>query len=313
MNTHHTLTTETRTTAGANTAAICEAALQHGIAPAPGEPDNREVWDPNDALEALGEALRILAHGFLPDGFQLADRREAFLWGVVNAAHAQVTQIEREVDKLAPDIKDLQRSQDGSEVQAGNLESAIERARNLGDQRDAFEIAREHACAIYREETGKVWRPRTGSHTARTATLTAASLEARDYLRAREKADIQAHLPEGTLIALAPGSHAFDDANQVWDLLDKVRAKHPVMVLVHGGGKTGVDRAAQRWADTRKVPQVLFAPDFDRHGKAAPFRRNDRMIELLPAGVVAWPGTGITENFITQARQHGIGVLHVGT
>ncbi len=108
----------------------------------------------------------------------------------------------------------------------------------LGDQRDAFEIAREHACAIYRDETGKVWRPRTGSHTARTATLTAAAIKARDCLCAREQADTQDHLPDGTLIALAPGSHAFDDANLVWDLLDRVRAKHPVMVLVHGGGKS---------------------------------------------------------------------------
>src|SRR3546814_16188988 len=30
--------------------------------------------------------------------------------------------------------------------------------------------------------------------------------------------------------------------------------------------------------------------------KAAPFKRNDAMLEVMPIGVIAFPGTGITEN-----------------
>jgi hypothetical protein len=31
------------------------------------------------------------------------------------------------------------------------------------------------------------------------------------------------------------------------------------------------------WAGSRKVPRVVFKPDWTRHAKAAPFKRNDRM------------------------------------
>jgi len=31
-------------------------------------------------------------------------------------------------------------------------------------------------------------------------------------------------------------------------------------------------------ADARKVPQVSFKPDWTRHAKAAPFKRNDELL-----------------------------------
>ena len=82
------------------------------------------------------------------------------------------------------------------------------------------------------------------------------------------------------------------------------------MVLVHGGGP-GVERIAASWAEQRGVHQVVCKPDWDRHGRAAPFRRNDDLLNLLPKGVIAFPGSGITENLVDKARQLGIPVQKV--
>ena len=49
--------------------------------------------------------------------------------------------------------------------------------------------------------------------------------------------------------------------------LDKVRAKHPDMVLLHGGSPKGAERIAACWADNRKVPQIVFKPDWARTAK----------------------------------------------
>ena len=45
--------------------------------------------------------------------------------------------------------------------------------------------------------------------------------------------------------------------------------------------------------------------------KAAPFRRNDELLNFLPKGVIAFPGSGITGNLVDKARQLGIPVFQV--
>ena len=115
-----------------------------------GEFDSRDIWDRDDALAALDEAFRIIAQGIAPDGTQLADERESMLWGFVNMLDAQTRRLERSADKLVPDMKDLQREQDGSEIKSFELEQITARAQNLGDKRDAFEELRDAAATAYR-------------------------------------------------------------------------------------------------------------------------------------------------------------------
>ena len=50
-------------------------------------------------------------------------------------------------------MRDLQRAQDGTEINARDLELLTEKAQNLGDRREA--IAEQ-----YRAKTDDVWRPR---------------------------------------------------------------------------------------------------------------------------------------------------------
>ena len=223
------------------TAMICENAALFGATPERGEFDPREVFDRDEAVTAVSEAFRIIAEGVAPDGFQLADEREHLLWGIVNAFDAQVRRLDRSVDRLAPEMRDLQAAQDGSEVKARDLELTTDRARNLGDRRDAFEQMRDAVAEHYRAETGEVWRPRRGSHTSQTGALTSAAVEARDFQRARMDRETKAHLPEGTLVAIAGGRDA--DAGAVFRSLDRAKAKYADLVLVHGGGP-GVEKIA---------------------------------------------------------------------
>jgi hypothetical protein len=45
-----------------------------------------------------------------------------------------------------------------------------------------------------------------------------------------------------------------------------------------------------------------------RHQKAAPFRRNDAMLEAMPIGVIVFPGSGVSANLADKARAKGIRV-----
>jgi hypothetical protein len=55
------------------------------------------------------------------------------------------------------------------------------------------------------------------------------------------------------------------------------------------------------------VPQIAFKPDWTRHAKAAPFRRNDAMLEVLPIGVLVAPALA------DKARRLGIPVWKFGS
>ncbi|MBV8912820.1 MAG: hypothetical protein JOZ05_07265, partial [Acetobacteraceae bacterium] len=68
-------------------------------------------------------------------------------------------------------------------------------------------------------------------------------------------------------------------------------------------------RIAACWADNRKVPQVAFKPDFARHKNAAPFKRNDQLLETMPIGLVVFPGSGISDNLADKAKKLGIPLL----
>ena len=287
------------------TAIVCEQAKLYGATPERDEFDPREVWDEASALGAVSVAFSVLGDA-APDGFQLGDERESLLWGFVNCLDAQVRRLDRSVDRLAPQMRDLERAQDGTEINARELELVTHRAHNLGDRRDAFERMRDAAADAYRAETGDTWRPRRGSHTSRTGHLTSAAIDARDFLRARKDRETRAHLPEGTLVAVAGGKEV-SDAGAIIARLDKAKAKYDDMVLVHGGGP-GVERIAAQWAERNGVHQVVCKPDWNAHGRAAPFRRNDELLNLLPKGVIAFPGSGITNNLVDKAVALGIPV-----
>ena len=65
-------------------------------------------------------------------------------------------------------------------------------------------------------------------------------------------------------------------------------------------------RIAAAFRPRLQITHVPFRPDWDRFKKAAPFRRNDQMLEVLPKAVVSCPGNGINANLVDKARKMGI-------
>lgn len=230
---------------------------------------------------------------------------EDLLWGFTNVFQRAGERIERELDSNEQAQKRLQREQDGSEVKSVELERVLDEGRTMIERRDAMEAFRDAFADQFRLHMRKPWTPRTGSKVNRKA-LTAALVDSRDFLNTRRWADKQVLIPPGERIYVSGGT-AFNDDRFIWSVLDTVFAKHPTMVLMHGGSKTGSERIAACWADSRKVPQMPFAPDFAKHSKAsAPFKRNDTVLETLPIGVIIFPGGGIQDNLFDKAKAVGI-------
>jgi hypothetical protein len=59
--------------------------------------------------------------------------------------------------------------------------------------------------------------------------------------------------------------------------------------------------------DCERVVGVISL-DWPKHAKAAPFKRNDQMLDIPPIGVMHFPGTGIQGNLADKAKKLGIPV-----
>lgn len=286
------------------TSRVLDELTLYGYHPLQDEPDSRPLPDAETAAAQLEAAVEALAAMF--SGTRLEPDLEEVLWSFVAIFHRRLDRIGRELDANEQAQRRSQDDQDGSEVKSVELEQLIAEGLSLIERRSAFELLRDHAAELFEGATGSVWRPRTGSMVSHR-TLTASMIDSREFVAAQRRAKTELYAPQGTRIAFAGGSDC-NDHERIWLVLDKLRAKHPDMVLLHGGSTTGAELIAARWADHRKVPQVAFKPDWNRHRRAAPFKRNDRMLEMLPVGVVVFPGTGITLNLRDKAKQLGIPV-----
>ncbi len=271
----------------------------YGWRPSCDEPDPRPLPDGDHVAGAVADIFDALIA-------TLADTRlepdlDDLLWSVSNVFHRAVLRIERQLDDNEQAQRRLQREQDGTEIKAVELENLTAQGQTMLERRDAFELMRGQAADHYERHTGSSWRPRTGSMVNHRH-LTSAMIDSRDFLAARRKADTEVMLPAGPKIALTGGLD-FDDHHLIWNVLDRIHAKYPDMVLIHGKSPRGAELVAAKWADNRKVAQIGFAPDWTRHGRAAPFKRNDAILELLPIGVIVFPGTGIQDNFADKAKK----------
>src|SRR6478672_12438192 len=232
------------------------------------------------------------------------------LWSTVNLFHRAADRIGRQLDDNEQAQRKSQRNQNGSEVRSVELERLTAEGITLIERRNCLELFRDQAIEQYEVHTGSPWRPRSSS-LVNHRTLTAAMIDSRDFIAAKRRAETEVMLPPGPKIALTGGLD-FNDHHLIWDRLDKVQAKHPDMVLLHGGSPKGAELIASKWATSRKVPQIAFKPDWAKDAKAAPFKRNDQMLDVLPIGVIVFPGTGIQENLADKARRLGIPVWKFG-
>ena len=279
-----------------------------GYKPFYDEPDTRPVPEPDEIAGAVSDIFDALA-STLTDT-QLEPDLGDLLWSTVNVFHRAIDRIQRKLDDNEGAQKRSQREQDGSEIRSVELERLLAEGEALLSRRDTLEAFRDSAAERHEQITGSVWRPQSGSLVNRRM-MTASIIDSRDFLTARRRAETEVLLPNGALIAFTGGPDC-NDHDRIWSVLDRIHAKHTNMVLLHGGTPTGAERIAACWADARHVSQVPFRPDWNRHAKAAPFKRNDRMLDAMPIGIVAFPGSGITGNLCDKARKAGIPVWRFG-
>lgn len=267
-------------------------------------PDPRLIPEDNVIAGAVSDIFDALIATMADTA--LDGELDDLLWSTVNMFHRATDRLERKLDDNEQAQKRGQREQDGSEIKAVELERLIETGQGLIERRDSLEVFRDSAAEHYLRTTGSHWSPRTGSQVNHRA-LTSAMIDSRDFIAERKRANREVLLPAGPKVAVSGGAD-YNDHKLIWDKLDQVLAKHPDMVLMHGKSPKGAEKIAARWADHRNVTQIGFAPDWTKHGRAAPFKRNDQMLDVLPIGVMVFPGTGIQENLADKARKLGIPV-----
>ena len=257
----------------------------YGYRPFTDEPDPRPLPEGDHVAGAIADIFDALIATL--EDTRLEPDLDDLLWSTVNVFHRANERIERELDDNEQAQRRGQREQDGSEVKAVELERLTAEGQTMIERRNAFELMRDQAAEHYERHTGSNWRPRSGSM-VNHRNMTSAMIDSRDFLAAKKRADNQVLLPAGPKIAFTGGLD-FNDHHLIWTKLDQVHAKHPDMVLLHGKSPKGAEKIAAKWADTRKVPQVGFAPDWTKHAKAAPFKRNDQMLDVLPIGSSSSP------------------------
>lgn len=280
----------------------------HGYRPFADEPDQRLLPDGNQVAGAVADIFDALI-GTLEDT-PLEPDLDDLLWSTVNVFHRAGERIARELDENEQAQKRAQREQDGSEVKSVDLERLIAEGKTLIERQNAIELMRDQAAEHYERHVGKPWLPRSGSK-VNHRNLTAAMIDSRDFLMAKKLAEQQVLLPPGPKI-IVTGGLDYNDHRLIWLKLDQVHEKHPDMVLVHGKSPKGAEKIASLWAKNRGVPQIGFAPNWTKHGRAAPFKRNDEILQIVPKGVLHFPGTGINDNLADKARKLGIPVWKHG-
>ncbi len=60
--------------------------------------------------------------------------------------------------------------------------------------------------------------------------------------------------------------------------------------LIISGGAGGVDTLAEEYADKHRISKLIIRPEYALYGKAAPLKRNEKMVDMADAVLVVWDG-----------------------
>lgn len=287
-----------------STAVVISELQLYGYRPGSDEPDPRPL--PEDRVVAGAVADIFDAFVATLTDTRLEPDVEDLLWAQVNLFHRAAARVERALDANEAAQKQSQREQDGSELRSVELERLVAEGLSLIERRMAIELFRDTAAELYERHIGSPWRPQSGSLISHR-TMTAAMIDSRDFIAAKRRAELEPLMPAGARIAFTGGLDC-EDHNAIWAALDKAHAKHADMVLLHGGAPRGAECIAAAWARNRGVVQIVFKPNWARHAKAAPFKRNDALLAAMPIGLIAFPGSGISANLADKAKAMGVPV-----
>lgn len=110
---------------------------------------------------------------------------------------------------------------------------------------------------------------------------------------------------------LVTGGRDYQDREQLFATLDKIHAKKPITVVIHGDA-AGADSLAREWATANGVAELPFAADWNKHYGRAGNVRNAIMLRFgRPDLVVAFPGRNGTADMKFKAREAGVKVVQI--
>lgn len=106
------------------------------------------------------------------------------------------------------------------------------------------------------------------------------------------------------------GSRTLIDYNIVEETL--LASVNPMEDTIISGGATGADDLAAHFANEYHIKKIVYKPDYKQYGAAAPFIRNQLIIDDADYVIAFWDGksTG-TFDTIKKAQKKGIQVLHI--
>jgi len=250
------------------------------------------------------------------NGTGLEAEIEPLAHGLATVFQRRKVALAREQDKTADKIKALSKSHDGSEIAETALEDAQGRFLQLREISQAVETMAETAAECYELETGNAFIPASGSRANARAHQTGAVFEAAQLLEQHDRETAEKSKVVGVPLIVS-GATDWADVDKVFHYLDLVRDRirqnrNEEIFICHKGSK-GAERIAAAWARARGVQQAKFDPRWSAHGKAAPFKCNDEMLDdkFAPAGVVLFGGNGVAMNLGQKAEDKGITVMRV--
>jgi hypothetical protein len=198
------------------------------------------------------------------------------------------------------EYEDLERAQKGGEIDAVQLKQAEERAIERHEQLDFFWQLFSAARSAYELLVGAGWNTSKRLNEQHSTALGLANA------RLMPKIYVPVH-PDATQRVIVMGGGA-DASDALAAALGRLVAKYPALTLYTGDRTVGIEAQVARFAVGAKC-QAIQLPLDPKDERAAPFRRNERLIELArPHGIVlAGPRThGPTDALADLARARKI-------
>lgn len=106
------------------------------------------------------------------------------------------------------------------------------------------------------------------------------------------------------------GGREYRDYDRICAVLDGVHGDDPIEAVIHGNA-SGADRLGGAWAKARGVKCWPVPAQWAKFGKSAGPKRNQAMLGMGAALVVAFPGGRGTADMVKRAKSAAVKVVEV--
>ena len=90
---------------------------------------------------------------------------------------------------------------------------------------------------------------------------------------------------------LIAGSRTFDNFDLLTQKMTKILSNSdPQTLEIVSGGARGADTLGEKYAQEKKFSLKIFPANWEKHGKSAGYRRNEKMADYVTHAVIFWDG-----------------------